>query len=246
MIAGLVTILIIIIFIAPFLYHLIVPSSFREIGHERFRSERVCTKHQKRINVSKDRTAWVTVKRTFVFLEQPSDDDLYDSYSIDPTLEIKSFQYHSEDAAEIGRRRTSLSGISIFWRPKSPIRPFVPYTHSDAWSPPVRYDQPAGFSSFVCTENVGEVDIRLDLPFDVEHVYLFRRPRWKKLNTDDSYMRYALKNADFRWGSADILSNRRVLTWRMYNPPVGRTYDCVFFEKGGLMYWRKRLGAKAS
>lgn len=245
-VATLATIMILVILLAPFLYHLLVASSFREIGHERFKSERVCAKHEKRIQVFADRTAWVAVKRTFVFLEQPHEDDFYDSYAIDPTLEIKNFKYHSEDAVEVGRRRISPDKISVFWRPKSPIRPFIPYVHDDAWSPPVRYDQPAAFSSFICTEEVGEVNVRLELPFDVEYVCLFRRPRWKKLDSDSAYIRYALRSSDFRWGSAEILSNQRTIAWRMYNPPVGRTYDCVFFEPDGLAYWRQRLGAAGS
>lgn len=225
----------------PFLYHLLTPTTLRDFGLGRLKADRVCTHHEKQIDIRDDFSAWVTVRRTWVFLDNPLADDLFDSYSIDPKLQLHYFRYTSPDAVETGRKRASPNKVTVFWRPKTRIYPFVPYTHEDAWQPPMKYDMPSAMTAFHSIERTGLVTITIRAPFEIERISIFRRPRFRSLRSDVSHMKYALQSREFRWGSAEVSDDKHGVTWRMYEPPPGRTYECVFFRPGGVVHWEQEV-----
>lgn len=230
----------------PFLYHLFAPATLREFGLGRLTADRLCLRHEKEIDIRPDLSAWVTVRRTWIFLKEPPHDDLFDSYSIDSKLQIDGFKYISPDSLEAGRKCTTPDRLTIFWQPKTAIQSLIPYTHEDAWQPPMKYDMPSAMTGFHAIERTGIVTISMKAPFDIERVSIFRRPRFRSLRSDVSHMNYALNVKEFRWGSAELSADRRTVIWQMHDPPSGWTYDCIVFKVGGVAFWKQEIQKKGT
>lgn len=228
-------------FLGPFLFHLVSPPALRAFGLGKLRGQRVCIATKKRVEIAEDYQATVSVTRRWVFLGEPHDEDLFDSYSIDPNLDIGDPPYDSPDAIEVGRKRVPPNRLTIFWRSKTPILPFVEHTHQDSWRPPVRYDQPASFSEFACIEETGYFETVISAPFEIERAVLLQQPSFRRLDSDSQFIQFVLRSRGFRGGRCEIAPDGKTLTWTLLNPLVGRRYLCVFFRKGGLSYWKSRL-----
>ena len=233
--------LLVLLWIGPAVYELIPPEPLRRFGLNRLRSDRICTYHHKTVDIDDNLHAMVTVTQNWVFLEEPDQQDLSESYSIDPKLSIHDFPYCSPDGVEVSRKRTGKGSVTIFWQPRDPIIPFTEYVHRDEWTPPVPYDQPACYTEYHCVYKTGYFQTVVRAPFMIESAIVFKRPSFRRLRSDNDFMRFAIRKRHRSWGTWQIQKDGHGLLWTIVNPHVNKSYVCVFFKVGGKHYWEKRL-----
>lgn len=238
---SIVAVLVIGLFILPFIYFWARPQTLKQFGLQRYESKSFCLEGIKRVDIGETWRATVTVSRRLVFMDFPGEEDLVDCYSIDPKLDIQEFQYSSPDATEVDRRRASPSRLAISWRPKAAICPYVEYLHEDRWQPPMLYDHPANYTEFHCDRETGIAKIIVTTPKPIEMAVAFKRPHFRSLKSDVAFMRYALDCPKRGCPQPVVTPSRRDLTWQIMNPAVGENYVCVFFYDGGVQLWKDRI-----
>ncbi len=235
-----------ILIVMPFVLTLSRPLVLREFGLPRYSSRRLCLKHSRRTTINDEYRASVAETQRWVFLEKPQPEDLVDIHSIDPSLSLEDFQYISDDAVETERLHVSRFRLAVRWRPRKPIEKYTEYVHNQRYEPPVSYDAPACYSEYHCALETGEFESLVEYPDSVEKVVVFLRPRFWSLGDDLTFMEFTFRSARRRFGEIEFSDSCRAFTWRLALPIYGRSYVCVFFRRGGVDEWQRRLRSEGS
>jgi hypothetical protein len=206
----------------------------------------ICAEQVKSIWIDNDWRARITTKKTLVFLSEPSDGDLHDSYTLGEGQTLERVVYDSPDAVEITRERRRDDTVVIYWRPRGPITKYALYVHQDTWIPPTPYQQSAIFTEYRCEGRTGAFAAEIVTPLAFEMAVAFKRPRWPRLTNPRALVKYAMKFLEA--GAADagaarpaITNNSKRVEWRIVGPKPGDRYVCVAFHQHGLADWEERL-----
>jgi hypothetical protein len=178
----------------------------------------------------------------FVFLAEPEDGDLRDVIPVDPESDVECTIHESPDAEEIGRRRAG-SSTCLYWRPREPIVRYALYAHQQSWSSPARDAQTTLYTEMRCGMRTGILALDMVAPVTVEAAVVFKHPRWRRLATERSLVKYALAQIDSAPLRPAIRDNRQRVEWRVVAPRIGDRYICIAFTAEGLADWQQRLDA---
>jgi hypothetical protein len=200
----------------------------------------VCPEHVKSIRVGADARVDVTVRRVLVFLDRPEPGDLRDHYPIDPATD--GVIHESADAQEV-QRTTTPAGTFVEWFPREPIVPYALSLHEHGWSSAGAPGDTAMYSEFHCDMRTGSMRLEISTPEAMETAVAFKRPRWRRLSTKHTLMKYALRQLESDAERPAILDDGLRLEWSLSGPKVGDRYVCVAFHQDGVALWRKRLEA---
>jgi hypothetical protein len=199
----------------------------------------VCPEDVKTICVEPGVGATVTVRRTLVFLEVPEVGDLVDAIP-ETGIDAEAAPYESLDAWEVSRRRRGRSML-VRWRPRQAIVPYNLYSHEYMWRPPGSYGQPAQYTEVQCEMRTGVLALEMFTPGTFEMAVVFRRPRWRRLASERSVIKYALRALEAEGERPAITEYGKHLTWKVVGPKVGDRYICVVFHAHGVAQWKHRL-----
>lgn len=202
----------------------------------------ICTDDVKSVCIGSEMGAKVTVRRMLVFLDLPETGDLHDTIPVEAGTDPKSAFYASPDAVEIGRERRG-SAVLVRWRPRSLIIPYGIYMHEYVWHPPGTYGGPALYTEIPCDMRTGMLVFEMLTPGTFQTAIVFRRPRWPRLTTERSLVKYALRRLDAAGERPVITDAGKRLEWKLAGPKVGDRYICVAFHANGVAQWQERLRA---
>jgi hypothetical protein len=201
----------------------------------------VCAEQVRTIYIEPDWHARITVKKTLVFLEQPGERDLYDTYSVGHGERLEQLAYDSPDAMQVAREDRKDGSVVIYWQPRVDIIPYALYMHQDTWVPPTAYKQAAIFAEYRSDGRTGVAVTEIVTPMTFEAAVVFERPRWPRLTSERALVQYAMDRLD---GSGDrpvITSDGKRLEWRIEGPKPGVPYVCVVFHQHGVAEWQERF-----
>jgi hypothetical protein len=198
----------------------------------------VCPQMAKSIRLGEDTRIEVTVRRSLVFLKRPEPGDLRDSVPIvgdgDTVIHV------SPDSREL-HRTSRPKGTLVYWTPRDPIVPYALYVHQHGWSSAGSPAEAAVFTEFRCDMRTGVVEVDIVTPGRFEEAVAFKRPRWRRLATEQSLVKYALRQRERESERPAIAENGARLEWKLVGPKVGDRYVCVAFQQHGVALWEKRL-----
>ena len=197
----------------------------------------ICPEDVKTIAFGRDSGAKVTVQRTLVFLEAPEAGDLHDTI-LEPGG--AGALYASPDALEISRKprgRTTL----VSWRPRAAVTPFALYSHEFSWNASGSYGDPAVYAEVTCELRTGVLVLEMLTPGTFETAIVFKRPRWPRLSSDRSVIKYVMTQLDQKNERPVIADYGKRLQWRIMGPKVGDKYICVAFHQYGVAQAQGRL-----
>jgi hypothetical protein len=197
----------------------------------------VCPQHVKTIRVHENARIEVTDRQSLVFLDSPEPGDLRDA--VPGAAEGEGAPYHSPDAFEFHRASTR-KGTQVCWMPNEPIVRYALYAHQHGWM------LSSNAADVVCTEFCGEmrtgiVDLEIITSGRFDAGVAFKRPRWRRLKTDSSVIKYALRQLESEGERAAIADDGSRLQWKLLGPKIGERYVYVAFQENGVALWRKRL-----
>lgn len=200
----------------------------------------MCPAQLKTIRVDATWRALVTVQSTLVFLDVPEDGDLCDLYPFNPS-NTQNVIHQSPDSREIGRRPCSAGTLS-YWRPRDGIVRFGAYDHQYTWSAPGWDSQASLYTEIACDVRTGVQTLQIMAPLRFETAVAFKRPRWRRIASERSLIKYALARLDDnRERRPVICDNGQRVELKVIGPRVGDRYVCVAFTADGLAEWRERL-----
>lgn len=200
----------------------------------------VCPEDLKSIAVDADMRTTVTVRRTLVFLERPEAGDLRDAIPVDPGCDPTRALYESPDAIEIARSRRGATAL-VSWKPRDTVTPFALYSHQYAWHPSGKRDESALYTEIQCDMRTGFIGVEMLTPGVFETAVIFRRPRWRRLGSEMSVIKYALRQLDGATDRPTITHGGKRVEWKLVAPKVGDRYLCVVFHQHGVALWERRL-----
>lgn len=213
--------------------------TLRRYGIELLYKQLICPEYAKTIRVDESWRAQVTIRRTLVFLDVPEPRDLCDVIPVDPETDLDSRIDESPDAEDIDFRRDG-RGTRVYWKPREFIIPYALYVHERSWSSPGANDQAALYTEFRCDIPTGIVALEMTAPVAVEAGIAFKRPSWRRLNTERSLVKYALTQLE-QQVVPPAIGDKGQVTWKIAGPSVGDRYVCVVFTVGGVARWQLRL-----
>jgi len=202
----------------------------------------VCPQHMKTIRVHERARIEVIDRRSLVFLDVPEPGDLRDVLPV--TTEGEAVSYLSPDAIEL-RRASTPKGTQVCWMAREPIVPYALYTHQYGWMSPGNRAEAVLYNEFRCEMRTGTVDLEIITPGRFEAAVAFKRPRWRRLTTERSLIKYALRQLESEGEPPAIAEDGGRLEWKLLGPKVGDRYVYVAFEENGVQLWRKRLESKS-
>jgi len=200
----------------------------------------ICPEYAKTIQIDADWRAEITVRRTLVFLDTPEPGDLYDYIPVDPKSDPESRIYPSPDAIETGSR-TSGRGTVVYWKPREPLVPYALYVHQYSWTSPGAMSQAALFTELRCDVRTGRLAVEMAAPVMFETAVAFKRPTWPLMNTERSFVKYALSQIGSQGNRPVINPDGQRVEWKLAAPRTGSRYVCVVFGPNGVALWQQRL-----
>jgi hypothetical protein len=200
-------------------------------------SQVICPEDVKTIAFGRDAGAKVTVQRTLVFLEAPEAGDLHDTI-LEPGSDRTV--YASPDALEIGRKQRGRT-TRVSWRPRAAVTPYALYSHEFSWDATGAYGDPAVYAEVTCELRTGVLVLEMLTPGMFETAIVFKRPRWPRLTSDRSIIKYAISQLDQKNERPVIADYGKRLQWRIMAPQVGDNYICVAFHQYGVAQAQDRL-----
>jgi hypothetical protein len=198
----------------------------------------VCPQHVKTIRIGEDARIDVTIRRSLVFLDLPEPGDLRDAVPM--TGDGDTLIHTSPDARELHRTSTP-TGTLVYWMPREPVVPYALYLHQHGWSAAASPVDAASFTEFRCDMRTGVVDVEIVTPGKFGVAVAFKRPRWRRLATEQSLVKYALRQLQSECDRPAIVENGARLEWKLVGPKVGDRYVCVAFGQNGVALWQTRL-----
>jgi hypothetical protein len=214
--------------------------TLRAFGFELPFTRVICPEDVKTITIDGQWRAKVTTRRMFVFLEVPDEGDLRDFVPVDPAVDHESAIHESSDALEIGRRRIK-GGTCVYWKPREPIVPYALHLHQRTWSAPAWDTKDMLCTELRCRMRTGIIALEMAAPMVFQAAVAFRRPRWRRLRTERSLVKYALRQLEGAGSRPGIRENRQKLEWKVVGPRVGDRFICIAFTAEGLAEWQHRL-----
>lgn len=220
----------------------VIRDAFRRIGIRLPFSGVICPEWQKTICIESDWRARVTTRRALVFTEPPSAGDLRDNFPIDPDSALEILFYDSPDAVEVGRKRRGAHTLQISWMPKDPVVRYAMYRHEDSWMHPASHKCAAVAAHYRCDMKTGMFAIEFVTPGLFEAGVAFRRPRWRRLRTERSLIKYAMAQLHVENPAHPRLEDGgKRATWRIDGPRRGDGFVFVLFHEHGVVEWERRL-----
>ena len=210
----------------------------RRCGIEVAFQDVVCVHHVKTVRGIEGGRIEVVDRRSLVFLSPPEADDMRDLVPGSP--DDPNVSYVSPDAIEVDRTATR-NGTLIGWIPREPIVRYALYTHQHGWITARGTSHGAVCAEFRCEMRTGKVDVELVTRGRFETGVAFKRPRWRRLASERSLIKYALAQLDAEGERPSLLEEGGQLHWKLTGPRLGDRYIYVAFEEHGLEQWRKRL-----
>jgi hypothetical protein len=202
----------------------------------------ICPEWQKTISIESDWRARVTTKRALVFTELPDPGDLRDTFPIDPDSALEILFYDSPDAVEVSRKRRGAHTLQISWMPKNPVIQYALYRHEDSWIHPASHKCAAVAAHYRCDMKTGVFAIEFVTPGSFEAGVAFRRPRWRRLRSERSLIKYAVAQMHTEKPVHPRLEDGgRRATWRIDGPRQGDGFVFVLFHEHGVVEWERRL-----
>ena len=204
----------------------------------------ICPEIHKTICIEGDWRARVNTQRTLVFTEEPRPGDLRDTFPIQPGAPVEVMFYDSPDAVEVSREVPNAHALVVSWMPKQPIIRYALYHHEDTWTHPESHKRSAIAAHFDCRMKTGAFTIEFITPGTFEAGVMFRRPRWRRLRTERTLMKYAL--AQMRAAGAvkprlDEAAGGRRAMFELSGPRMGDRFMFVLFHAHGIVDWERRL-----
>ena len=200
----------------------------------------ICPLHAKTIWLRTDGQVETTIERTLVFLRAPEPGAMRDVVARDPNHD--KMMYDSPDARGLERKSTADAAF-VYWTPRVPVVPYALYPHSIRWVAPGPTREPAIYTDVHCEVRTGVLGVEIVTPAMFEAAVVFKRPRWRRLTTEASLMKHALKQLESGGEKPSILENGARLQWTANGPRMNERYVCVAFHEGGVELWQKRLAA---
>ena len=200
----------------------------------------ICPLHSKTIWLRTDGQVETTIERTLVFLRAPEPGAMRDVVARDPNHD--KMMYDSPDARGLERKSTADAAF-VYWTPRVPVVPYALYPHSIRWAAPGPTREPAIYTDVHCEVRTGVLGVEIVTPAMFEAAVVFKRPRWRRLTTEASLMKHALKQLESGGEKPSILENGARLQWTANGPRMNERYVCVAFHEGGVELWQKRLAA---
>jgi hypothetical protein len=202
----------------------------------------ICPEWHKTICIESDWRARVTNKRTLVFTEPPTPGDLRDNFPIERDAALEILFYDSADAVEVGRARRGSHTLQIAWMPKEPVLRYALYNHEDSWIHPASHRCAAVAAHYRCEMKTGVFAIEFVTPGAFETGVAFRRPRWRRLRSERSLIKYAMAQLQAPNPAHPRLDDGgRRATWRIDGPRRGDGFVFVLFHEHGVVEWERRL-----
>lgn len=200
----------------------------------------VCPEQVKQIRVDTSWRATVTVQSTLVFLDVPEEGDLCDVLPL-VADDYDSVIHSSPDAREIARRQQG-DTMRVYWAPKEAIVRYATYAHQYSWTSPGWDGQASLYTEYTCSMKTGVQHLEVIAPVIFSAAVAFKRPRWPRLNSERSLIKYALEQL----ASADghrpaVRDNGQRVQWQIVGPNVGDRYVCMAFTAEGLAQWQEKL-----
>lgn len=200
----------------------------------------VCPEQVTTILIGASWRARVTVQQTLVFLGAPESGDLRDALPIASDAALGGFVEGSPDANEIARRRRRGS-LVLYWEPRERVIPYGLFAHQVSWNPSASYESSALCIECRCDKRTGILGLELVTPGTIETAIAFKRPRWQRMNSERSVVKYALRQLESPVMQPVISDDRRRVEFKVLGPKVGDRYVCVVFHQYGVNQWQERL-----
>ena len=201
----------------------------------------VCPHHIKTIRMTDEGRLEVIDRRSLVFLDLPEAGELRDFVPV--TGDAETASYISPDAIEVERRSTQ-EGMLVSWIPRAPLVRYALYSHQYGWMS-AGASGAALFTEYSCEMKTGVVELGLMAPERFEAAVVFKRPRWRRLSSERSLVKYALGRRDAEGEGPAIVEDGARLQWKLVGPKIGERYVCVAFQTNGVEQWRNRLATKS-
>jgi hypothetical protein len=220
----------------------VIRSAFRRIGIQLPFTAVICPEWQKTVCIESDWRARVTTRRSLVFTEPPDPGDLRDTFPIDPETALEILFYDSPDAVEVSRKRRGAHALQIAWMPKEPIIRYALLRHEDSWIHPASHKCAAVAAHYRCDMKTGMFAIEFVTPGLFETGVAFRRPRWRRLRSERSLIKYAMAQLHAPNPAHPHLDGGgKRATWRIDGPRRGDGFVFVLFHEHGVVEWERRL-----
>lgn len=200
----------------------------------------ICPLHTKTIWLRTDGQVETTIERTLVFLKAPYPGAVRDV--VPRQANSDAVRYESPDARGL-ERRSSGNAAFVYWTPRAAVVPYAMYPHLLRWAQPGPTREPAIYTDIQCEAKTGILGVEMVTPAMFEAAVVFKAPRWRRLATEHSLMKHALKQLESGGEKPAIVEKGSRLQWTVAGPQINERYVCVAFHEGGVALWQKRLAA---
>ena len=194
----------------------------------------ICVEGTQTISIDQEWHASITTRRKLVFLEQPSAEDLSDTYGLGVGEPIDDVMYTSPDAVELRRDRKVPGRLTVYWWPREPIALYTLHEHEAAWRPLAAFDASALCVEYKCDMRTGVFSIECLAPRQLETAVLFKRPRWPMRLNERRIIQRALKELNSGQPLPQMLDDGRRVTCDVRGAKVGERYIFVAFRLCGV------------
>jgi hypothetical protein len=208
----------------PAAYHLIPGPVQRRFGVRRYQAPAILVDCLEHVIVDETYHATIETTSTLVFLEQPSEGELVDIVDVLPHETIEETAYSSTDSTAIDVIRKSPSTLAVRWRPRTPIRKFVPYVHKTKYRIPSLYGDDGFYQVMYVDRDTGSRRWEFITAFPIERAIAFVLPAWRWRATLSYLLRRAVSGKSRGCDQPSIDATGRRITWEVSGPRKGRIY----------------------
>jgi hypothetical protein len=132
-------------------------------------------------------------------------------------------------------------GTVISWTPRDRVVPYALYFHKQSWSSEASSTDTTLFAELRCDVRTGVMAVEMVAPMAFQAAVAFKRPRFRRMDTERRLMKYALEQLEFSGSRPGIRDGQQRVEWKVVAPRVGDRYVCVAFTAEGLDEWRKHI-----
>lgn len=196
----------------------------RRFGVARYRARAIVPRRQELVEINDKFQATVTRRNEIIFLDTPSAEDRLDLIDLLPGEEMHERSYRSSDSTVGDTRRKGLNTLAIYWLPKKPITPYVPYEHEMSYVSPSLYGDDAFYNSLLVDREIGITDIEVRSERKIEEVVGFVMPVWAAAVTIKRLYNYGLSGRRRGCEQPVLLGGGHKVVWSLSRPKRGRVY----------------------
>jgi hypothetical protein len=168
--------------------------------------------------------ATVTRRNEIIFLDEPSTEDRLDMIDLLPGEAMHERYYRSNDSIVGDTRRKGLNALAIYWLPKQPIIPYVPYEHEMTYVSPSLYGDDAFYNALLVDREIGVTDIEVQSEIRIDEVLGFVMPIWAAEVTLKRLYKYGLSGRRRGCEQPVLHDGGHKAVWTLYRPRRGRVY----------------------